>query len=68
MAFDYKPLFKQLIDKDISREQLKNDLQLSPATMAKMSKGENVALTVLDKICVYLDCEVEDVIQHIKEN
>lgn len=68
MAFDYKPLFKQLIDKDISREQLKNDLQLSPATMAKMSKGENVALTVLDKICVYLDCEVADVIQHVKEN
>lgn len=67
MAFDYKPLFKTMIDKNVTREQIKKELQLSPATMAKLTKGENVSLTVLDKLCTFLDCEIEDVISHIKK-
>lgn len=66
MAFTYKPLFKTLIDKDITREQIKNDLSLSSATMAKLTKGENVALNIIDKLCDYLNCEVEDIIKHEK--
>ncbi|MCS1393076.1 helix-turn-helix transcriptional regulator [Lysinibacillus boronitolerans] len=67
MTFDYKPLFKTMIDKNVTREQIKKELQLSPATMAKLTKGENVSLTVLDKLCTFLDCEIEDVISHIKK-
>lgn len=67
MPFDYKPFFKTLIDRDLTREQIKKELQLSPTTMAKLAKGENVSMTVLDKLCEYLNCEIEDVILHIKE-
>lgn len=67
MPFDYKPFFKTLIDRDLTREQIKKELQLSPTTMAKLAKGENVSMTVLDKLCKYLNCEIEDVIMHIKE-
>ena len=67
MPFDYKPFFKTLIDRDLTREQIKKELQLSPTTMAKLAKGENVSMTVLDKLCEYLNCEIEDVIMHIKE-
>lgn len=68
MSFDYKPFFKTLIDKEITREQIKKDLQLSPATMAKLAKGENVSMSVLDKLCNYLECEVGDIISHVKSN
>lgn len=66
MTFEYKPLFKTMIDKDVTREDLKKDLQLSSATMAKLTKGEYVSMAVLDKLCIYLGCEIEDVIQHNK--
>ncbi|QPQ30412.1 helix-turn-helix domain-containing protein [Lysinibacillus sp. JNUCC 51] len=66
MSFDYKPFFKTLIDKEVTREQIKKDLQLSPATMAKLAKGENISMSVLDKLCEYLDCEIEDIISHVK--
>lgn len=66
MAFTYKPFFKLLIDKDITREQIKNDLKLSPVTMAKLAKGENVSMIVLDKLCSHLNCEIEDIIAHEK--
>jgi len=68
MSFDYKPFFKTLIDKEVTREQIKKDLQLSPATMAKLAKGENVSMSVVDKLCNYLECEVEDIISHVKSN
>lgn len=66
MTFSYKPFFKTLIDKEVTREQIKNELQLSPATMAKLAKNENVSMTVLDKLCEYLNCEIEDIISHEK--
>ncbi|MFJ7669680.1 helix-turn-helix domain-containing protein [Lysinibacillus sp. NPDC097195] len=55
MSFSYKPLFKTMIDKNVTREQMKIELKLSPTTMAKLSKGENISLTVLDKMCSYLN-------------
>ncbi|MEK4128575.1 helix-turn-helix transcriptional regulator [Solibacillus sp. FSL W8-0474] len=66
MTFEYKPLFKTMIDKEVTREDLKKELQLSSATMAKLTKGEYVSMAVLDKLCSYLNCEIEDIIQHSK--
>ncbi|MGE7945512.1 helix-turn-helix domain-containing protein [Lysinibacillus sp. NPDC093688] len=66
MSFEYKQLFKTMIDREVTREELKKELQLSSATMAKLAKGENVSMAVLDKLCNYLNCEIEDIIQHNK--
>ncbi len=63
----YKPLFKLLIDKNMTREDLRNPLGISSATFAKMSKNEYVSLETIDKICNYLDCDIADVIEHIKD-
>lgn len=51
----------------MTREQVKNDLQLSSATMSKFSKSENVSMAILDKLCEYLDCRIEDILLHEKE-
>ncbi len=60
----YKPLRKLLIDKDISCGELKSILQISSATMAKLNSDKMVSLTVIDKICKYLNCNIEDVMQY----
>ncbi len=60
----YKPLRKLLIDKDMSCGELKDILQISSATMAKLNSDKMVSLTVIDKICKYLNCNIEDVMQY----
>ena len=43
---------------------IKKAIGIGTGTLAKMSKGEYVAMEVLDKICTYLQCNIEDVIKH----
>ena len=59
-----KPLRKLLIDKDMSCGELKDILQISSATMAKLNSDKMVSLAVIDKICKYLNCNIEDVMQY----
>jgi len=65
MAFSYDPLWKLLIDKKMTKEDLRNRIETSPTTIAKMGRGENISFEVLDRICNTLECKVEDVIEHI---
>ena len=62
----YKPLDITLIRHDINKQYLREELGLSPSTLAKMSRGEPVAMTVLLRICEELDCAVEDVVEFVK--
>ncbi|MEK4031024.1 helix-turn-helix domain-containing protein [Pseudobacillus sp. FSL P4-0506] len=61
----YKPMDKTLIDRDKNRTDLRNDLGISPSTLAKMSAGEYVALDVIALICEYLDCKIEEVVEFV---
>jgi putative transcriptional regulator len=65
MGFSYDPLWKLLIDKKMTKEELRTKIGTSPATIAKMGKGENVSLDVIDRICNLFKCQIEDVIEHI---
>lgn len=67
MAFSYKPLWKLLIDKDMSKKQLMIETGISKSTMDKMGRGERISLEVIDRICTYFGCRVEDIIEHHKE-
>ncbi len=62
--FSYKPLLKLLIDKEMTKTQLREQLGISMATLAKISKDEYVSMKVLDDICNLLNCKIEDVIEH----
>ena len=59
----YKPLFKLLLERDITKTQLRESVGFSTAALAKMSKNEPIALTTIENICKYLNCRVEDVIE-----
>ncbi len=67
MAFSYKPLWKLLIDKDMSKKRLMQVTGISKSTMDKMGRGELVSMDIIDRICNYFDCNVEDIISHIAE-
>jgi DNA-binding Xre family transcriptional regulator len=65
MAVSYAKLWKLLIDKKISKADLRKATGFSSNTLTKMNKGEYVALPVLDKICKHLECDFGDIITHI---
>lgn len=64
MSFSFNPLWKLLIDKNMTREDLRIALNLSPSTMAKMSKGEYISLEVLHRICSYFNCQPNSIIEY----
>lgn len=63
MAISYNNLWKILIDKNMNKGDLCNKAQISKGTMAKMTNSEPVTLTVIEKICVALQCDIGDVVQ-----
>ena len=65
MGFSYNRLWKLLIDRGMNKQDLREVIGISPSTMAKMSKGENVSLDVLERICKHLNCKLEDVIEYV---
>lgn len=67
MSFSYNKLWKLLIDKNMTKSDLRKAIGISSSTMAKMGKGENVSLDVIDKICKLLSCKVEDILEHVGE-
>ena len=65
MAFSYKPLWKLLIDRDMTKKQLMQVTGISKSTMDKMARGEIVSLEIIDRICFHLQCTVENVIEQL---
>ena len=62
MAVQYNKLWKLLIDKKIKPSAL-----IAPSIMAKLDRDEYVALSVLERICLTLDCDIGDVVEIVKE-
>ena len=67
MKISYKKLWMQLIQKDITKATLRKDLGLATGIMSKLNKGEEVALSVLLRICDYLDCDIGDICETVRE-
>ena len=67
MEISYKKLWILLIEKNISPATLRKDLNIATGTMTKMRRNEDVALSVLLRICEYLDCNIGDICDAIKK-
>lgn len=67
MGFSYKKLWHLLLDKGMTKEELRLAIGVSPSTIAKMGRGENVSMTVLDKICGYFQCDLTDIVERIDQ-
>lgn len=65
MAVSYNKLWKLLIDKKMSKADLRKVAGLAPNTMTKLRRDEPVALLVLEKICGVLNTDFGDIMQYI---
>lgn len=60
-ALCYKKLWKLLIDRNMKKGELRVLANISQTTMAKLSKNQNVTTDTLARICVALECELNDI-------
>ena len=63
----YKKLFLMMEEREISKEKLKNEIGISSATMAKLAKNEEVAMSTIQSLCKYFDCQPGAILSYEKE-
>lgn len=67
MALSYSRMWKLLVDKKMSKADLRKAADISPNTMTKLRRDEAVSLAILGRICETLDCDFGDIMEHVKE-
>ena len=67
MKISYHKLFDILAQKNITKTELRENIKISTATLAKLSKNEPVAMKVVEDICVFLNCQPGDIMEMQKE-
>ena len=66
MRMSYNKLWLMLVEKEISAATLRKDLNIATGTMTKLRRNEEVALSVLLRICEYLDCNIGDICDAVR--
>jgi len=59
----YNKLWKILIDRKMSKGDLRKAIDLAPNTMTKLRRDEEVSMSVLIRICDYLNCNIGDIVE-----
>lgn len=65
MAISYNKLWKLLVDKKMSKADLRKAAGIAPNTMTRLRRDEEVTLTVLNKICKTLDVDIGDIMEFL---
>lgn len=67
MAISYNKLWKLLVDKKMSKADLRRAAGIAPNTMTRLRRDEEVTLAVLNKICTTLNVGIGDIMEFIPE-
>ncbi|HAU87901.1 MAG TPA: Cro/Cl family transcriptional regulator [Lachnospiraceae bacterium] len=67
MTFNYNKLWKLLIDKRMTKTEMRLQAGVSTNTLAKMGKNEPIAMNSLAKIAAALQCGLDDIVEIQKE-
>ena len=67
MRVSYKPLWKLLIDREMKKKDLCQVAGISPASVTKMGKDGHVTTETLEKICLALDCSINDIVELVPD-
>ncbi len=67
MAVSYNKLWKLLVDKKMSKSDLRKKAEIAPNTMTKLRRDEEVSLTILSKICKTLNADFGDIMEYIPD-
>ena len=65
MAISYNKLWKLLVDKKISKADLRKAAGIAPNTMTRLRRDEEVTLTVLNRICSTLEVDIGDIMEFL---
>ena len=68
MAVSYNRLWKMLIDKGITKTEMRKKAGISTSVLAKMGKNETVSMDTLARITVVMNCGLDDIVEIYKEN
>ena len=63
MAVNYVRLWKLLLDRGMKKTDLKTEAGISSNILAKLGKNEYVSMETIEKLCITLDCNVEDIME-----
>lgn len=61
----YNKLWKLLIDREMTRTQLRKKSGISTVSLAKLGKNESVTIDILLKVCNALNCDIEDIMETV---
>lgn len=64
---NYKGLKHRMIDEDKGITELRNELNISPTEMAKISKGEYITIHTLEKLCKYFHVTPDKIIEFVDD-
>lgn len=67
MAISYNKLWKLLVDKKMSKADLRKVAGIAPNTMTRLRRDEEVTLSVLSKICSTLNVDIGDIMEFMPE-
>ena len=62
MAVSYNKLWKLLIDRGMTKTELRLATDMSTTTLARLGKNETVSMDVMLRICKVLDCKFDDIV------
>ena len=68
MSVSYKKLWKLLIDHNMNKSDLAKIAKMSPNTIAKLGKNEQVSLDILVRICEIFNCDIGDIVEIVPKN
>ncbi len=68
MAISYNKLWKLLVDKKMSKADLRKATGIAPNTMTRLRRDEEVTLAVLNKICATLEVDIGDVMEFVPDS
>lgn len=67
MPVKYDKLWKILDERKMMKTDLIRAAKISTNAMAKLGKNEDVRVGVLVKICTYLNCKIDDIMDIVPE-
>ena len=67
ISFSYNKLWKLLIDRGMKKKDLQQASGVSAASIAKLGRNGNVTTEVLLKICIALNCDINEIMEIVKD-
>ena len=67
MAWSYNRLWHMLINRNMKRTDLLSFAGLNTNALARMGKGQSVAMDNLEKLCKAFDCRIEDILEYVPD-